>query len=184
MEDKEIVGLIYHRDRAGLARAQDKYSRLRHKVAYNLLGNYRDSAERANDALHSLWNSIPPDRPDNLAAYFIKIVRRRAVDMYRRQTRQKRGGSGMHRALCELEEALPSREDITRQLEGRRLSEVINDFLKKLAQPDRNIFIKRYFLGESGREIALFYGLSRAKVSRVLARTRKELKIYLEKEGF
>lgn len=184
MEDKDIVGLIYNRDRSGLNRARDKYSRLRHKVAYNLLGNYRDSAERANDALHSLWNSIPPDRPDNLAAYFIKIVRRRAVDMYRQQSRQKRGGGDMPIAIGELEEALPSRQDITRQLEGRRLSDLINEFLKNLPQPDRNIFIKRYFLGESGRDIALFYGMSRAKVSRTLSRIRKELKNYLEKEGF
>ena len=184
MEDKDIVGLIYNRDRSGLTRARDKYSRLRHKVAYNLLGNYRDSAERANDALHSLWNSIPPDRPDNLAAYFIKIVRRRAVDMYRRQSRQKRGGGDIPIAIGELEEVLPCRQDITRQLEGRRLSDLINEFLKNLPQPDRNIFIKRYFLGESGRDIALFYGMSRAKVSRTLARIRKELKNYLEKEGF
>ena len=45
------------------------------------------------------------------------------------------------------------------------------------------IFVRRYWYFYTISEIAAEYGFGESKVKMVLSRTRKKLKVYLEKEG-
>lgn len=64
------------------------------------------------------------------------------------------------------------------------LAEAIGAYLRSLTPEARNIFVGRYFYLDSIRETAAYYGISESKVKSLLHRTRKDLKAYLEKEGF
>ena len=46
-----------------------------------------------NDALLAAWQTIPPLAPVHLAAYLAKLTRNAALNRYRAQNAQKRGGS-------------------------------------------------------------------------------------------
>ena len=60
---------------------------------------------------------------------------------------------------------------------------VLNGFLRKLTRQSRTYFIRRYWYGESIREIADSCGAGEEKVKSSLFRTRQRLRAALEKEG-
>lgn len=60
---------------------------------------------------------------------------------------------------------------------------MLNDFLRKLTRQSRTYFVRRYWYGESIREIADSCGAGEEKVKSSLFRTRQRLRTVLEKEG-
>ena len=56
-------------------------------------------------------------------------------------------------------------------------------FLGTLDREKRGIFLRRYWYGDSIRDIATRCGAGESKVKTTLYRLRKDLKDYLEKEG-
>ena len=60
---------------------------------------------------------------------------------------------------------------------------VLNDFLRQLTRQSRTYFIRRYWYGESIREIAAACGAGEEKIKSSLFRTRQRLRQCLEKEG-
>ena len=69
---------------------------------------------------------------------------------------------------------------VMEQVDFRR---VLNGFLRKLTRQSRTYFIRRYWYGESLREIADSCGAGEEKVKSSLFRTRQRLRAALEKEG-
>ena len=68
-------------------------------------------------------------------------------------------------------------------LEQADFRQVLNGFLRKLTRQSRTYFIRRYWYGESIREIADSCGAGEEKVKSSLFRTRQRLRAALEKEG-
>ena len=86
-------------------------------------------------------------------------------------------------AFEELEGCLPAEDGAVRALEQQEFRRVLNDFLRKLTRQSRTYFIRRYWYGESIREIADSCGAGEEKVKSSLFRTRQRLRTVLEKEG-
>ena len=63
------------------------------------------------------------------------------------------------------------------------LVQCINQFLYRLPEKKRNIFIRRYWYLYPIAQIAKQYSMSENKVTLMLFRMRKDLKFYLEEEG-
>lgn len=82
----------------------------------------------------------------------------------------------------ELEQCLPDR-NADFNPEGEQLGKLISDFLRTLSQEKRVIFLRRYWFGDSVREIAEKWSFSESKVKTMLHRIRNQLREYLEKEG-
>ena len=92
MEDTAIVALFWSRDPQAIEASQEKYAQSCQSLAHRLLGSFEDGQECVNDALHRAWETIPPQRPESLRAYLKKIVLNLALDRWRAQTAQRRGG--------------------------------------------------------------------------------------------
>ena len=184
MTDNEIIDLFFARNENAISEAKSKYgSGLRH-IANNVLHNAEDCEECENETYFKAWNTIPPDEPRSyLFAYLAKIVRAVAINRFKSNTAQKRSAE-----FCELsqeiEMCIPSSLTTENEYDCKKLSETVNAFLLTLPQEKCNIFIRRYWFGDSIRDIAARYGLSEGKVKSVLFHTRNELKIYLEKEDY
>lgn len=183
MQDKEIIALYWQRDQRAIRETEDKYGRYLTTIAYHILADREDSEESVSDTYLKAWNSIPPHRPQALAAYLGKITREGAIDRYRRRTSRKRGGSEYALSLSELEECV-SGDAPEQELDARLLAETINNFLRTLTPQARTMFIRRYYFADPIREIAAGGGVSVSKVKSTLHRTRIHLREYLEKEGF
>lgn len=173
MEDKEIIKLLYDREERGLKALQEIYYERLVRFIMNFVSE-EDAKECINDALLSVWNSIPPNQPEHLYAYTAKICRNRALNMIRSSQCQKRRAEIIELS-DELLNIIPNNTN-----ENPILTELINEFLSKEKRDDRYLFVHRYWYGESVAELAMVTGYSNSKVKSKLFRSRKRLKKLLE----
>lgn len=182
MEDQKIVELFFSRDETGITAARDTYGGYCAQVARKLLDAEEDVEEVLSDTWLKAWNSIPPQRPENLKLYLARIARNLSFDRFRTRTREKRGGGEVILALHELSECIPSPGQPEDTLEAEQLKQAVNAFLGTLPQRDRKVFLLRYFYVETTEAIGKRLDISPALVRTSLSRTRRKLKTYLIKE--
>lgn len=178
--ENDILVKFFNRDESAIATLRDKYGKACRRIAMSILADERDAEECVNDALLSLWNSIPPAKPENLRAYLFTSVRNCALSAYRKGAADKRGGAS---ADLELMEELAGGAEGDDAIDMALLSDSINRFLAELKREHRIVFIQRYYYGLSYREIARACRLSQKNVSVILSRVRTSLREHLEKEG-
>ena len=183
MEDKEIIQLYFNRSEDAISQTAMKYGKYCHTIAYNILHNIEDSEECVNDTYLNAWRTIPPQRPKKLGAFLGIITRNLSIDLYRRCTAEKRGGSEMAIALDELGDCISSLCSMNHHFDEMALVDILNCFLASLSTEHRKIFMRRYWYVSSIKEISDEYGISESKVKMSLLRSRNQLKAVLEKEG-
>ncbi len=183
LDDSEIIQLFYERSEQAIAALQKKYADILFSVSYNILKNRMDAEESVNDVYLAVWNTVPPQNPDPLLTYLIRIVRNISIKRYHKNSAIKRN-SYYDIALSELENSLSDIESVEEKYEVKELAETINTFLDKIDKKNRRIFVRRYYFADSIEEIAKKFSLSENNVSVRLHRLRNKLKKYLEKEGY
>lgn len=182
MEDKAIIALLFSRAEEALSALADRFGQVLHRIAMNILHSPRDAEECVNDTYLALWNTIPPQQPDPLCAYTYKIGRNTALKKLRGNTAQMRN-SAYDLSLDELAGCIPD-DSIWETLDGRELGRSIDRFLTKQPKENRILFLRRYWYGDSVRQIARDTGIREGTVSVRLNRIRAALKDYLHKEGY
>ena len=184
MTDETIVGLFWERDERAIEESKAKYDRYLTAIAVNIVDNREDADECVNDTLLAAWDAMPPHKPKNLKTFLGKLTRRIAIDAFRRRHRDKRQGSEYALSLDELADCLPATNDPEKELDAKTLSAAINAFLRTLPTEKRRVFIGRYFYLDPLSVVADYCGMSEAKAKSLLFRLRRELKAYLQLEGF
>lgn len=184
MQDEQIIALFFERAETAITQAQIKYKNLCTKIAGRILPDNRDIEECVNDAFLRAWNSIPPERPRSLGAYLGRITHNLALDRYSYNHADKRN-SCLTEAFEELEPFLPATLDSDTEfvLQKQEFQTFINRFLYAQTKENRIYFVRRYWYGESVKDIAATYHVNEEKVKSSLFRTRKRLRKALEKEG-
>ena len=183
MEDREIIKLLFARSERALGELSDKYSALSLTVMRRVLDNDSDIEECQNDVLLDVWNSIPQKSPENLGAYICTLSRNAALNRLKYNNRQKRN-DGLTVMLSEIDELVPSDEDLNAPFEEERLRNTLNAFLYSLDECTRVLFLRRYLYFESPSELSRRFGISENLINVKLFRARKKLKKILEKEDF
>jgi RNA polymerase sigma-70 factor (ECF subfamily) len=181
MDDLSIIELYFARDEQAIKETDNKYGKLCHSIAYNILNNNEDSEECVNDTYIGVWNAIPPTRPNNFMAFLCKITRNISLKRIEAMARQKRSQATIV-SLDELAEILPD-ESIGENVSNDNLTELISDFLRKEKADVRNVFIRKYYFFDSVGDISKRYSFTEDKVKSMLYHIRKKLKDYLIKEG-
>ncbi len=121
--------------------------------------------------------------PRSLLAYLAKVTRNIALKRLEHNQAQKRGDR-FYLLLDELAEVLPGEDSVEDAVAQRELMEAINDFLKtKTDRGERQLFLRRYFWGDSIGELTVLFRHSESKVKSQLFRTRQRLRGYLEERG-
>lgn len=183
-DDEKIIELFFARSEEAIRELDQKYGRLCHRISNNILNNRLDAEECVNSAYQSVWDAIPPARPDSLQAWLCKIVRNLSLKQYRRKTAEKR--NSVHEvAMEELTEYLPAPGTVESEVDAKELARLIEEFLDGLTAENRILFMLRYSFSDSCAAIAEKTGLSEKNVSVRLSRIRKKLKDFLiQKEVF
>ena len=184
MEDERIIELYYSRDEEAIRETEAKYKQTLFRTAVHVLGNPEDAEDVVNDVLLKTWNSIPPARPQVLSAWLRKLTRRTAIDVYRKESRIKRGGSEYDLALSEIGEMASGTDGPEELLGAKELARIINAWLRTISPEKRRIFLLRYFDSESIRDIARATGKTESAVRVTLLRLRDSLKEHLNEEGY
>jgi len=184
LDDKEILALYHLRSEEAIRATMDRYGSYCRSVAARILEDPGDVEEAVADTWLRAWNSIPPQKPENLRLYLGKITRNTALSLWRKNTAKHRGGGQVALALEELGDCV-SRQDTPEALwDARELGTALSAFLRQLPQNQRQIFLRRYFYLEDTASIAGALGTRDANIRMTLSRLRKKLKHYLQQEGF
>lgn len=187
MDDIMIIDLFFSRNERAIRELETKYGYEMKRFTNRYLKDNRDIEEVYNDTLVDIWNSIPPDHPQKLRAYVMKILERKAINKLRYLGQKKRRQS---------EEMLFSEfDDIFFYLDERVMiksaedvvvdskENIIAEFLENETIDNRRIFIKRYYYGKSMSEIAREHRIMESGVYSRLSRIRKRLYEFLQKKG-
>ena len=184
MEDNRIVELYLRRDESALALSAAKYGARLRALAYGIVGDVRTAEECENDSYLQAWDLIPPHEPRSyLYAFLARIARHISLDRCRELHRLKRRAF-ISELSAEMEQCIPAPENGGCRLEDIILRDALNTFLRSLSAQRRRMFLRRYWYGDSVAEISKGFGVSESKVKTTLHRCRKQLREYLEKEGY
>ena len=182
MDDAMIIELYWKRDEAAIESSRQKYGAFCRSIALNILDSREDAEECVSDTWLNAWNAMPPQRPNVLIAFFGRITRNLSISRYRREHAKKRD-SNLALMLAELEECVPSNDNVECAAESAELSGCINAWLMTLKKEERALFLRRYWYGEGLSELARACGLSAATLASRMYRLRQSLKALLIKEG-
>lgn len=178
MEDEEILALLRSRDERGLYELGNKYGKRLAALAERILPA-QDAAECVNDTYLAVWESIPPKCPEFLFAYTAKICRNLAFNRVEWNHAAKRNA-----VFVELSDELGKcAPDVSEKVWQQELTRAIADFLWGQEEEKRQIFIRRYWYGDSVKELAEAFGCRQGKIKSILFRQRKQLWNALKKEG-
>jgi len=183
VDDHGIVQMYWDRDENAIVQTDKKYGNYCYSIAWQILEDREDADESVNDTYLGAWNSLPPHRPENLAAYLGKLTRRISLKRWRDARASKRGGGQTALALDELTECIPAAAQTERTLEQKELVRAVERFLHGLPQTEQQVFICRYWYLDSIAQISRRFHFSESKVKSMLHRTRERLKVRLIREG-
>jgi len=178
--DEYLLDLYFKRDERAVAETQRDYGSFCLDLALRILGrdNLPDAEECVNDAYLKLWRTIPPRRPKPLKAYLAAVLRNIAIDRYR-QNRRRAENRELEEAILELSPAMW----VPDSAEGE-LKYLLSDFLRKLPDEERQMFMGRYWHGYAVGDLAQHYGMTPNAVTKRLGRTREKLRDYLNERGY
>lgn len=183
MEDHAIIDLFWARDEAALWETNLKYGAFCRTIAINILPSHEDAEECVNDTWLRAWNAIPPTRPAPFRAFLGRITRNLSLDRFRAARAQKRGGGEMEYLLDELVQCVPGKESVEGTFDARQTASIISRFLEAQPPLQRQVFMRRYWFGDSIADIAKRFAMNEGTVKSGLFRTREKLKRELEREG-
>lgn len=183
MKDSEIIDLYWKRDESATSETARRYGGYCYSIAYNILNNKEDSDECVNDTWMKAWSAIPPHRPHKLSLFLGRITRNLSFDRLKAGKAQKRGGGEIVLVLEELDECVPSSNDVEQTVIDGRLDQLINRFLHTLPERECNVFLARYWYSKPLAEISEESSMKETNVKASLFRSRVKLRAYLEKEG-
>ena len=182
MTDQSIIGLLFQRSEQAIEHMARRFGPRLLQTARNILDTLQDAEECVSDTYLAVWNAIPPRRPDPLSGFVYKTGRNLALKRLRHETAAKRN-QRYDLSLEELSGCIPDRA-MEETVSARALGKAIDRFLDTIPRDSRTIFLRRYWFGDSVRDIAGNMGYSENTVSVRLNRIRNKLRTYLEQEGF
>ncbi len=183
LEDSKIIELFLARAEPAISELSAKYGPLCRKIARNILKNDLDAEECVNDAYLAVWNTVPPQRPNPLKTYVLRIVRNIAIAKYHANTSAKRN-SYYDTALTELEYCIADSVTVEQELGAKELSKKIDSFLATMDEESQMLFVRRYWYSDSISDLADRFRTNNNNISVRLSRIRHKLKEYLQKEGY
>lgn len=182
MDERSIIELLWDRKESAIDVIANTYGNALYHLAINIVAIPSDAEECVNDTYWAVWNRIPPLRPEPLAPYVYRICRNTALKKRRSAAAQKRN-TALEESLEELSHCIPGAA-LEELLEARALGRAIDEFLRSQSQENRILFLRRYWFGDSVKDIARARGMTQGAVSVRLNRLRSKLKDHLYKEGF
>jgi RNA polymerase sigma-70 factor (ECF subfamily) len=181
MNDNQLILLLKNRPQEGLTKAIDLYGGSVKWIIQKIIGNTReqDVEECISDTFVKLWKNIDRFQINNgvlLKSYLYGIARHTALDCRRKYQSQQE-------TLSIEENDLEVNLDFTDEMAKAENARIVQEAVDALPEPDRKIFILRYFLQERTNSIAEALSLSPKTVENKLYRGKKVLKDSLVERG-
>lgn len=174
MEDSKLLRLLYKDPSAGMEQLMDQYAGLVYAVVKCKLAESLCVSTDVEDCVADVFSEFYTelDKYDmeisSIKSYLCVLARYHATDVARKRARQCSVSLDIEDSLLQIADDVSVEGDFAED-ELRR--EVLSA-VKKLGEPDSSIIIRKYYFGESSKEIADVLKLT---VSNVDTRTHRAL---------
>ena len=182
MTDREIYNLLQQDPEAGIHQLLRQYGGAIKTICKNFLYDCseEDVEEAIADTVIRFWRGLhhyDPDRGQSMKSYIYAIARNTARD--KRKSMKKINIFPLEEVVMELS----SGENIALYFEKREQDEILHWCIADMGEPDRSVFLYRYFYGFKVNEIADMLSLVPKKVENILYRGKKKLQKALLERG-
>ena len=176
MTEERLVKALRRGDLSALEELMDLYTPYVSSIISRILrGRQADVEELTADVFLAAWDNRGKLRPGKVKGYLGTIARNRAFNLLRADR-----------------ESLPLEEDVLlletdgpdRELDRKETARIVEAALARLDRPQRELFVRHYYYGQTVQEAALAMGLNLSTAKTWLRRGRETLKTYLRKEGY
>ena len=168
----ELVSEIGKRNTNAFEFLIQEYTKTVYYLAHNILGNgsKEDIEECVSDVFLEVWRKIGSfdKKRGSFKTWILILTKHKALDYKRRAERFK--------AEPLEDEQAESPIDIEKQALDRETQSLIVETIHTFNEVDRQLFIRRYFLGEDISTLMSSMGLSRSAVDNRLMRGRNKIK--------
>ena len=177
--DNELISEIRKRNRNAFEILIRQYSKPIYYLIYNILnvcGTKEDIEECVSDIFLEIWQKINQfDAGRGSFRTWILMLAKYKALAYKRKL------SAL--AVDDIEDyQLEDSRDVEQQVIEREAQEKLTETINTFNALDKELFIRRYYLGESIHELMRSLGLSRSAVDNRLLRSRKTIKEVLSHE--
>lgn len=176
MTEQQLVKSLRLGGLSALEELMDRYTPYVSSIISRILrGRRTDVEELTADVFLAAWDNREKLRPGKVKGWLGAVARNRAFNLLRAE-----------------HESLPLEEDVLlletdgpdRELDKKETARVVNRALSRLDKPQRELFVRHYYYGQTVQEAALAMGVNLSTAKTWLRRGREALKIILEKEGY
>lgn len=178
-KDRRLARLMKDDPARGLEMAFRRFGQSVKTICAAILGpgSAEEVEEAVMDSFLALWREV--DRYDSersLSGWLYGIARHTAIN--------RRRALGRGPALEELPDELPEEEfDLTEQAAAKENARLLRQAMEEMESPDRDIFIRRYYLYQRVGEIAAQLELPEKTVENRLHRGKQKLRQKLLERG-
>lgn len=157
MEDSKLLRLLHKDPGKGMEQLMDQYAGLVYAVVRGRLVQSfyisSDVEDCVADVFSEFYENLSQYDPSisSIKTYLCVLARNNATDVLRKRARQQNDVS-----LDDSDSFLPIADDVTleSELAEEELRCAVFAAVKALGEPDASILIRKYYLGESSKEIA------------------------------
>ena len=181
MSDEELLQRITNGEQDAFTYMIDTYSKLLWVVAGGILGNIgtaQDIEECISDVYVQIWKDPQAFNPQkgSFKTFLAVIARSKALDAYRKLSKEK---------IVELNDAIASTDDdLIDYIINQDMYQELYTAIRSLTEPNQEIVLRRYFLGEKPANIAQNIAMPVKEVENRLYQSKRKLRKLLEKEGY
>ncbi len=172
MEDSKLLRLLHKDPNAGMEQLMNQYAGLVYAVVKGKLAESFCVSSDIEDCVACVFSEFYTalfkydPKVSSIKSYLCVLARHRATDVYRKRERQRGDVS-----LDDEDSFIQIADDNSGVGEDELRREVLSA-VKALGEPDSSIIIRKYYIGESSKEIADALKLT---VSNVDTRTHRAL---------
>lgn len=180
MGDLKLIKGIKNGNQKSLGKLIDKYYNYVFTIVYSIVGKImatEDIEEICADVFVSLWNSADNIDPAyrEIKSYIAAIARNTAKNRLKAM-------KGIDLPLDEEIIIIDSNE-VEKEVLHDELSQILNECVSNLKEPDREIIIRYYFFYEKVKDIADELNINESTVKTKLFRSRNKLKNMIIERG-
>ena len=176
MTEKQLVKELARGELSALETLIERYTPYVSSVIVRILrGRPADEEELTADVFLAAWDNRDRLRPGKVKGYLGAIARNRAFNLLRAD----RVSLPLEDDVLLLEADGPEKE-----LDRRETARIVDQALSRLDKPQRELFVRHYYYGQTVQEAALAMGVNPSTAKTWLRRGRETLKTILKKEGY
>ncbi len=178
------MALLEKKPEKGLEKLMDMYTGLVYTIVYNKLISFC-TKEDIEECVSSVFFEAYEKRSSidltkgTLKAFLAVLAKRRAIDVFRKKEKDIGKVVSLEQFEVKKQEELI---DIEVTSQGNETKIMVVESIKSLGEPDSEIFIRKYYFGQSTKIIANILGLKENTVDKKVSRGLVKLRKILEKD--